>query len=336
MSVSKLALAVCASAALVTAQRVDASQDFGLDRNPNGVWNYGATTSTGLNFARFSAKSSSTCLAKSSWGVNALSALSVGKNMSGKDLRCGNVVYPSDALALHPSARGERAVLRWIAPKDGQHRVLCEFVALDRASSDVHVSRGGQDVFAAKLTGKGQWRRFSQTLSVYKGEAIDFAVGSGGNGNIGDVVALRVSIEAAKGWKLIGSGCKGSGGLTPAVSFSGSTEIGSRDFTLLLSNALGGRGVVAGLVIGRSETHWNSVQLPLPLNNACTLVAAPDVIDFVLVSGASGAGKGSARVPMPIPNCGCMVDQTFFFQWFVLDPAQKPVALSNTLRLILN
>ena len=85
MSPIKLAIAVLASTSLLGAQRiVDAVKDFSVAVNPNGVWSYGATTSKGLNFARFSAKTSSTCLAKSSWGVNALSALSVGKNMGDK------------------------------------------------------------------------------------------------------------------------------------------------------------------------------------------------------------------------------------------------------------
>ena len=30
-----------------------------------------------------------------------------------------------------------------------------------------------------------------------------------------------------------------------------------------------------------------------------------------------------------------MIDQTFFFQWLVLDPAQRPVVLSNAMRLML-
>ena len=115
--------------------------------------------------------------------------------------------------------------------------------------------------------------------------------------NATDATSLSASVEYDTGVRIIGAGCKGSGGFTPTISYSGAAQVGSSNFAILMTNALGGRGVIAGLVIGRSEVQFGALRLPLPLNNSCTLFAAPEIVDFKVVAGSSGAGKGSPQDP---------------------------------------
>ena len=121
-----------------------------------------------------------------------------------------------------------------------------------------------------------------------------------------------------------GSGCEGSSGKRPIISWQGAPSIGSKDFHLVLRDGPASGAVI--LALGASNTEWNTVSLPLDLGilgmTGCELLVSPDLS---LRSSATG-GKSAAN--LPIPNDPLLRGANVYAQWFCLDPGSNTLGMS--------
>jgi len=111
---------------------------------------------------------------------------------------------------------------------------------------------------------------------------------------------------------LYGSGCDTANG-TPGLS--GSVPNIGTTLSLSFDNLGAAQGLLVAL--GVSNTQWNALPLPLDLAAiglpGCGLVASPDLIEFVQVTG------GTAGYGVPIPNQVTLVGFQLYCQGIVLD-----------------
>ena len=93
---------------------------------------------------------------------------------------CCVTLWKPGEIALIPGVNGEYGVVRWIAPANGNYRVSAVFRGTGTyTTTNVHVLSAGKPVFDSfiNLNGHGDQCAYSATLSVSKGQALDFVVG---------------------------------------------------------------------------------------------------------------------------------------------------------------
>jgi hypothetical protein len=138
-----------------------------------------------------------------------------------------------------------------------------------------------------------------------------------------------------------GSGCAGSGGITPLITTAGgmpSVTTGNPGFQVILTRAYG--GTTAAFLAGSSNSTWLGTPISLPLNlaplglPACDLLVSPDVLVLVSTPGA-GPANGTLFLPVPVPADPFLVGAAAFLQWFVLDPGVTPFPGAMTEGLVL-
>ncbi len=119
---------------------------------------------------------------------------------------------------------------------------------------------------------------------------------------------------------VIGTGTQGSGGNIPQVTAIEPPVAGNPNFTVGLTNALGGAPVV--LVIDSADPGAGP--------------AIPATASFARISmqlSGSGAGHGFGSVSMLVPANSSLIGQTFFGRWYVRDSsAAGGVAASPAFR----
>lgn len=123
----------------------------------------------------------------------------VGINVTKETVRALGITWPAGHLALHPGPANESSVVRWTAPDGGPVRVSGAFTGLaGRATTDVHVRHNGRAAFDGfvNLHGAGNETRFSKTMTVARGDTIDFVVGTGNNHYGGDTTGLCATLKA--------------------------------------------------------------------------------------------------------------------------------------------
>src|SRR2546423_3979298 len=112
------------------------------------------------------------------------------------------VVQPPDTLNVHPGPHGERGVVKWTAPAAGTYTVAGRFQGIDTGAttSDVAVAKNGTTLFSGQVNGYGATAPFSLSVTVSAGDAIEFSVGVGSNGNYNnDSTGLAATIVAQGG-----------------------------------------------------------------------------------------------------------------------------------------
>ncbi|MCY7346523.1 MAG: FG-GAP-like repeat-containing protein [Pyrinomonadaceae bacterium] len=102
-----------------------------------------------------------------------------------------------------------------------------------------------------------------------------------------------------------GSGTVGAGGNIPQATAIAPPLVGNPNFTVGVSNALGGANAV--LVINNTDPGTGAP----PTGGSFARVT-------VQLSG-SGSGNGYGSVSLPIPNDSALIGQTFFGRWYVSD-----------------
>jgi cytochrome c peroxidase len=113
--------------------------------------------------------------------------------------------------------------------------------------------------------------------------------------------------ESGRVPQITGAGAAGSGGLVPQSLAVEPPLAGNPNFTVAVSNALGGAQAV--LVIDSSDPG--------------AVPSIPSTASFtrtVVQLSGSGAGQGFGSVSLQIPDSAGLVGQTFFGRWFVTDP----------------
>jgi cytochrome c peroxidase len=119
---------------------------------------------------------------------------------------------------------------------------------------------------------------------------------------------------------VTGAGTQGSGGNIPQVTAIEPALAGNPNFTVGVTNALGGASVV--LVIDSTDPGAGP--------------AIPATASFARISmqlSGSGAGQGFGSVSMLVPANSALIGQTFFGRWYVRDSsAAGGVAVSPAFR----
>ncbi len=88
---------------------------------------------------------------------------------------------------MHPGPQGQDSVIRFTAPVAGTFQLASSFTGLDfvgPTTTDVHVLLDGSSIFNGNVDGfgAGSGPSFTTTLTLQKGDTVDFAVGYGTDG----------------------------------------------------------------------------------------------------------------------------------------------------------
>ena len=118
------------------------------------------------------------------------------------------------------------------------------------------------------------------------------------------------------GFAPYGTGCAGSGSAVPQIGATGTVAVGSTNFAVTLTQALG--GTAAALMLGADKTTFSGIPLPYALGGGCNLYLAPLVFLGVGTTG-NGAGNGTATIPLVIPNSPGLYGSSTYVGWVVID-----------------
>jgi len=121
---------------------------------------------------------------------------------------------------------------------------------------------------------------------------------------------------------IYGSGCAGSGGITPTLTMAGIPGLGQQ-VLMLLENGLGGAPSLTFISAGEANQ---------PIGGGCSLLVQFPAIAIPITLGGAGDGAGSYFLPGIIPPTAPL--GSVYFQTFVLDPmTQTGFSTSNGLRV---
>ncbi len=175
---------------VVQQKSYDAAAQFSATANPNGVWSYGWSQSTGATFHLYTQQLPFSGVYN--WSSNCCGAPSgppsVGYNPTNASITPGTYTYPAHTVFFHPGPEGQNSVLRWTAPLSGNYQLKAVFWGDDfvgPTTTDVHVLHNGLGLYTAEVTGYGPSsdQSFTTTVSLAAGDTIDFTVGDGTDGN---------------------------------------------------------------------------------------------------------------------------------------------------------
>lgn len=170
---------------IVCAATYNATTDYSLASNPNGVWSYGYM-SPDLNINTFSLY---TTTASSFWlqwytpGISGDSTPAIAYN-SQPTVQYG--VAPGQ-LTLHPGPAYQASVLRFTAPIDGTYNFVGQFFAGHTGIMSVAVRKVSTMLWSASDAGS-----FNLTQTITAGTVMDFMV-YGGYGAGNTPIALVVT-----------------------------------------------------------------------------------------------------------------------------------------------
>ena len=167
----------------------DASTDFSLAANPNGVWSYewvnsssGASGLMTLSETDFGGQPG-----LNAWDLGASSLPCVVKNASYVSTYYG---WVPGKLGLHPATSSDRPVIRWTAPSNGVYQVSASATHVGNWSSDgvdVSVCRNLAGSLAGSLwttnLAVGAAAYYDGVYSLTNGESVALVLGNGGAGN---------------------------------------------------------------------------------------------------------------------------------------------------------
>lgn len=197
----------------------DVSSDFSLDKNPNGVWQYGYSNTKSLDPAEFRLdKQTERVDATGFWhpaenkgpgpgyypyiAYNSTSETQYGSR-NGWAVRAGQV-------AMEASNSGQYSLIRFVAPMDGTYQVTVRFegIHFGLSSTDVHVLHNAKSLFDAEIQGYGGDPKFhkveglnptadySGKITLAKDDTLTFACGYGKNQtHYGDTTGLSVQLR---------------------------------------------------------------------------------------------------------------------------------------------
>lgn len=129
-------------------------------------------------------------------------------NHTATEINSDGTIYPAGAIALHVGEGGELAVLRFVAPGDGDYQVSARFkgIAGPPAGGPVttaaaYVVARGETVFSDKINcdGRPNETSYEGRVSLKKGDALDAVSGSGNATLNSDTVRLDLKIAGPDG-----------------------------------------------------------------------------------------------------------------------------------------
>lgn len=189
----------------------DAASAFSITNgNPNGVWGYGYRSTLGAEYVAYDRAQKPifgawTSVDGSSWNRSEGTNPSVFHNDSDADWSYSSVDLFAGELALHPGASGQYSIVRFTAPTTGSYYLDSEFAGRDRSigtTTDVHVLVNGSSVFDESINGYLASRSFAGQVNLVSGQTVDFAVGGGSDGYVGDTTALSATLGGLQHYKI--------------------------------------------------------------------------------------------------------------------------------------
>ncbi|WP_226586850.1 PEP-CTERM sorting domain-containing protein [Microseira wollei] len=180
----------------------NAAADFSTTNNPNGVWQYGWSSSLGSTFNLYPNFTNDAGFV--GWrdpSITYFSAPTVVNNNTGSPINVSTVTL-EPGLTFHPGFNGQYSIVRWTAPEDGTYSLATKFAGADfvgPTTTDVHVLHNGISLFNDLVNGFGasSAKLFTNTLFVNAGDTIDFAVGYGNGNFYSDSTSLAATISSA-------------------------------------------------------------------------------------------------------------------------------------------
>lgn len=129
-------------------------------------------------------------------------------------------------------------------------------------------------------------------------------------------------VRLAADYESYGAGCAGALGVPVLAAAVGSLPVPGTTFSATISGAPSG---VALMASGLSDTQWEGLPLPLPLDvvgmTGCQLLAEAFWLDVVTATGTTVTWS------LPLAPGTALVGVRFYQQGFVLDPAANPFGL---------
>jgi hypothetical protein len=152
-------------------QVYSAVQQFSPQNNANGAWSYGYTQTLGSPFILYTISGATCCSGQIGW-------FGPFGPAPGYPLVLENQFVPTQALDMDPGPNGEYSVVRWTAPSGGSWDIVGDFFGTGVTTTDVHVLKNSAPVYD-NVVNASEIHNFGLTLTLQKGETIDFAVGFG-------------------------------------------------------------------------------------------------------------------------------------------------------------
>lgn len=172
-----------AQSTLSSANSFDATADYSLENNPNGVWSagYTSTATLGSSFNLYNTNNGSTN-GLNQWLstlVQSSQAPSFSKNLSSGFIIPG---LKPGAIMLHPGPQNQFSVLRFTVPQTGTYSLDAQFYAGDRGDTDAYIllnNNRSSPLFKAITTNTNP--KFRKSIALKADEELDFIVGSKGS-----------------------------------------------------------------------------------------------------------------------------------------------------------
>jgi hypothetical protein len=120
------------------------------------------------------------------------------KNTTGSPYTITSIVnWSPNYLLLHPGSEDQYSVVQFTAPNAGTYTFSGAFIGLDKSgptSTDTHIFTSANSYYSGAVNSYGTAIPFSETITLTQNEAVDFAVGDGGNGYSNDSTGLLLDV----------------------------------------------------------------------------------------------------------------------------------------------
>jgi len=157
----------------------NAVTDFGLSRNPNGVWSY---LSSGSLLSSPVIGSGPTAGLNTWWDGKAVpNSADIGANVSGNTLTVSNsIVVPRNVLQMDPEAT-TNVTVRFTAPAAGTYSIIGSFLGIDTNQKlhSVQIMHNGLAIFTNTISAFNQTDAFNLNVTLSAGDFIDFVNDTG-------------------------------------------------------------------------------------------------------------------------------------------------------------
>lgn len=171
-------------------------RDFSKASSQNGAWSYGWLASKDRAFTPFTTMSPNLG-GRAAWHREGSTLETLAPYVA---------VWPAKNAVtdwqceMYPGAKGELSAVRWTAPAAGSYAVKGAFFrANPKATTDVAIRQSGQEIYSAALMDRMVRSPFSLTLTLAKGDVLEFLVGYGSDGYDNDVTGLELTISVVEG-----------------------------------------------------------------------------------------------------------------------------------------
>ena len=164
----------------------------------------------------------------------------------------------------------------------------------------------------------GQYLRTTIGTGATRCISTNYTGGPTGSVSTSGGIKFRMVFEPV-GLTRWGTGCAGTGSFVPDIGSQGQSSVGSPNYAVTLSNALGGAPGV--FLLGRPARF--------DIGGGCTIYNDLSFLIGIVTSGG-GPGNGTALFPLPIPNDGSLLTAVVDVQWAIIDNGSSAFAPVTT------